>query len=55
MIKIKRVVEEWEIQDEEEEVAKLEEEARKLILECFYKWTQIFGKKTSEWMPTRKP
>jgi len=37
MIKVKRVVEEWKIWDEEKEMAKLEEEARKLILECFHK------------------
>ena len=33
---------------------KLEAEARKLILECFHKWIQVFGRKTSEQMPMRK-
>ena len=37
MIEVKKVVEEWEIWDKEEEVAKSEEEARKLVLEKFYK------------------
>ena len=36
-MEIKRVAEEWEIWDEEEEAAKLEVEARKLVLERFYK------------------
>ena len=34
---MKKVVEEWEIWDEEEEVAKSEEEAKKLVPEYFYK------------------
>ena len=45
---------EWEIWDKEEKVAKSEAEARKLILERFYKWIYIFYKKTSKQMPTRK-
>ena len=36
-MQINKVVEEWEIWDEEEEIAKLEEEAKKLVLEQFYK------------------
>ena len=36
-VEVKRVVEEWEIWDEEEEVAKSEVEARKLVPEKFYK------------------
>ena len=36
-IEIKRITEEWEIWDEEEEVAKLEEKAKKLVPEYFYK------------------
>jgi len=36
-VEVKRVAEEWEIWDEEEEVAKLEEEVRKLVLEKFHK------------------
>ena len=54
MVKVKRVAEEWEIWDEEEEVAKSEVEARKLVPEKFHKWIKVFCKKQSEWMPTRK-
>ena len=35
-VKVKRVVEEWEIWDEEKKTVKLEEEAKKLVLECFH-------------------
>ena len=54
MIEVKKVAEEWEIWDEEEEVAKLEAEAKKLVPDKFYKWIKVFGKKQSERMPTRK-
>jgi len=47
-------VEEWEIWDKEEEAAKSEEEAKKLVPERFHKWIKVFGKKQSERMPTRK-
>ena len=53
-MEIKKVAEEWEIWDEEEEVAKSEAEAKKLVLEKFHKWIKVFGKKQSERMPTRK-
>jgi len=53
-MEVKRVVEEWEIWDEEEEAAKLEAETKKLVLEKFHKWIKVFGKKQSERMPTRK-
>jgi len=53
-MEVKKVAEEWEIWDEEEEVAKSEAEAKKLVLEKFYKWIKVFGKKQSERMPTRK-
>ena len=33
MINVKKVVEKWEIWDEEEEAVRLEEEAKKLVLE----------------------
>ena len=36
MVEIKRVAEEWEIWDEKEEAARLETEARKLVLEKFH-------------------
>jgi len=47
-------VKEWEIWDEEEEVAKSEAEARKLVPEKFHRWIKVFGKKQSERMPMRK-
>jgi len=48
------VAEEWEIWDEEEEVAKSEEEVKKLVPEHFHKWIHVFGKKQSERIPSRK-
>ena len=42
---MKKVTEEWEIRDEEEEAAKSEKEAKRLILERFHKWIKMFGKK----------
>ena len=53
-MEVKKVAEEWEIWDEEEEAAKSEAEARKLVLEKFHEWIKVFGKKQSERMPTRK-
>ena len=53
-MEVKKVAEEWEIWNEKEEVAKPEEEAKKLIPEHFHKWIHIFGKKQSKRMPTRK-
>ena len=37
MIEVRKVVEEWEIWNKEEEVAQLGAEAKKLVLEKFYK------------------
>jgi len=51
---MKKVVEEWGIWDEEEEVARSEEEAKRMVLEKFHLWIKVFGKKQSERMPTRK-
>ena len=53
-MEIKKVAEEWEIWDEEEEAAKSEAEAKKLVPEKFYEWIKVFGKKQSERMPMRK-
>ena len=53
-VKVRKVAEEWEIWDEEEEAAKLEVEAKKLVPEKFHRWIKVFGKKQSERMPTRK-
>ena len=46
-IEVKKVAEEWEIWDEEEEV-------KKLVQEHFHKWIHIFGKKQSERISSRK-
>ena len=51
---IKKIVEEWKIQDEEEEVARSEEKTKKLVPEQFHKWIKVFGKKSSKRMPMRK-
>ena len=53
-IEVKKVAEEWEIWDKEEEVARSEAEVKKLVPEKFYKWIKVFGKKQSERMLTRK-
>jgi len=53
-MEIKKVAEEWEIWDKEEEAAKSEEEAKKLVPGKFHRWIKVFGKKQSERMPTRK-
>ena len=49
-MEVKRVVEEWEIWDKEEEAAKSEAEARGLVPEKFHKWIKVFSKKQSEQM-----
>jgi len=54
MVEVKRVAEEWEIWDEEEEATRLEIEAKKMVPEKFYKWIKVFGKKQLERMPMRK-
>jgi len=54
MIEVRKVVEEWEIWDEEEEAVKSEVEVKKLVPERFYQWIKVFGKKQLERMPTRK-
>ena len=53
-IEVRKVVEEWEIWDEEEEAVKSEAEAKKLVLGKFHQWIKMFGKKQSERMPIRK-
>ena len=53
-VEVRKVAEEWEIWDEEEEVAKSEAEAKKLVPEKFHQRIKVFGKKQSERMPTRK-
>ena len=53
-MEVKKVAEKWKIWDKEEEVAKSEKEAKKLISKRFHKWIHIFDKKASERMLTRK-
>jgi len=53
-MEVKKVAEEWEIWDEEEEAAKSEAEAKKLVLEKFHEWIKMFGKKQLERIPMRK-
>jgi len=48
------VAEEWKIWNEEKEAAKSEAEAKRLVLEKFHKWIQVFSKKQSERIPIRK-
>ena len=45
---------EWKIWDKEEEAAKSEAKAKKLVPEKFHKWIKVFSKKQLERMPTRK-
>ena len=54
MVEVKRVAEEWEIWDEEEEAAKSEAEVKKIVPKKFHLWVKVFRKKQSERMPTRK-
>ena len=54
MMEVKKVAEEWEIWDEEEEAAKLEAETKKMVPEKYHQWIKVFGKKQSERMLTRK-
>jgi len=53
-IDIKKVAEEWEIWDEEEEVVNSEEVARRLVPKQFHKWIKVFEKRASERMLMRK-
>ena len=53
-MEVRKVAEEWEVWDEEEEAAKSEAEAKKLVPEKFHEWIKVFEKKQSERMPTRK-
>ena len=54
MIKIKKVAEKQKMQNEKEVVVRLEEEAKKLVIEQFYKQIKVFEKKVSERMLIRK-
>ena len=54
MVEVKRIVEEWEIWDDDEKTARSEVEAKRLVPEKFHKWIKVFGKKQSERMLMRK-
>ena len=54
IMEVKKVAKKWEIWDEEEEAAKSEMEAKKLVPDKFHKWIKVFGKKQSERMLMRK-
>ena len=47
-VEVKRVADEWEIWNKEEEVAKSEVEAKKLVPKKLHKWIKVFSKKQSE-------
>ena len=53
-MKVKKVVKKWKIWNEEEEAAKSEKEAKRLVLEKFHQWIKVSRKKQSERMPMRK-
>ena len=44
-VEVRKIMEEWKIWDEEEEAAKSEIEAKKLVPEKFHRWIKVFGKK----------
>ena len=44
-VEVRKVAEEWEIWDKEEEAAKSEAEVKKLVLEKFHRWIKVFRKK----------
>ena len=54
IMEVKKVTEEWEIWNEEEEAVKSEAKAKKLVPEKSYRWIKVFSKKQSERMFTRK-
>ena len=51
---MKKVVEKLEIWDKEEQIAKSEEKAKKLVSQKFHKWIYVFGKNASKRMLTKK-
>ena len=53
-MEVKKVVEKWEIWDEEVIVVKYKEEAKKLVSQRFHKWIHVFRKKVSERIPMKK-
>ena len=53
-MEVKKIVEEWEIWDKEEKVAKSKEEAKKLVSQRFHKQIHVFRKKASERVLVKK-
>ena len=53
-MEVKKVVEKWEIWDDNEEAARSEVKAKKLVLKKFHKQIKVFRKKQSKRMPMRK-
>ena len=53
-MEVKKVTEEWEIWDEEEEAARLEAEAKKMVPKKFHQWIKVFREKQSERIPMKK-
>ena len=53
-MEVKKVAEEWEIWNEEEEAAKLVAEAKKMVPEKYHQWIKVFVKKQSERMLMEK-
>ena len=51
-MEVRKVAEEWEIWDEEEEAAKPEAEIKKLVPEKFYKWIKCQARFTPGWKST---
>ena len=54
IVEVKKVAKEWEIWDEEEEAARSEAEAKKMVSKKFHQWIKVFGKRQSERIPTKK-
>ena len=53
-MKVKKIIQEWEIWKKMEEAAKFEENAKKLVFQRFHKCIHVFRNKISERMPIKK-
>ena len=47
-MKVRKIVEKYEIWDEEEKTVKLEKKVKRWVPERFHRWIYVFGKKASE-------
>ena len=54
MMDVKKTAEEQEIWDKEEEMVKLEQDAKELVSLRFYKWIYVFRKKVNKKMLVKK-